>query len=103
MKNEVASNDMHNQVIGAFLPKMLQMKVMIHDEMNAINVRIIYFNLMILLYLVFMAMFMYIFEYFTGLPHFYLVYLQLILLSPDIKNQDFTAYFSMCLTQISLT
>ena len=36
MKNEVASNDMHNQVIGAFLPKMLQMKVMIHDEMNAI-------------------------------------------------------------------
>ena len=35
MKNEVASNDMHNQVIGAFLPNMLQMKVMIHDEMNA--------------------------------------------------------------------
>ena len=49
MKNEVASNVMHDQAIDAFLADILQMKVMIHDKMNAINVRMIYSNLMILL------------------------------------------------------
>ena len=37
MKNEVASNVMHDQAIDAFLADILQMKVMIHDKMNAIN------------------------------------------------------------------
>ena len=48
MKNEVASNYMHDQAIDAFLADILQMKVMLHDKMNAIyNVRIIYSDLMI--------------------------------------------------------
>ena len=37
MKNEVASNVMHDQAIDAFLADILQMKVMIHDKMNAIS------------------------------------------------------------------
>ena len=45
MKNEVASNDMHDQAIDAFVADILRMKVMRHDQI----VRIIYSNLIILL------------------------------------------------------
>ena len=37
MKNEVASNVMHDQAIDAFLADILQMKVMIHYKMSGTN------------------------------------------------------------------
>ena len=36
MKNEVASNDMHDQAIDAFVADILRMKVMRHDQINAL-------------------------------------------------------------------
>ena len=38
MKNEVASNDMHDQAIDAFLADILRIKIMRHDQINAINI-----------------------------------------------------------------
>ena len=36
MKNEVASNDMHDQAIDAFVADILRMKAMRHDQNNAL-------------------------------------------------------------------